>query len=198
MRTTVPTLPAMPQQRPSRPVPAVDPLESALRAAFDAGEPCDAEGNPTVEIVAAAPTYALLAEQVADRIAAEMPKFAAKMDRAVFVAHVADGLRSVAHPLCPDGRLWCTADPASHADPREHVHRGPQIAMHGAYGFDVMAFHLLQWNDDEVELAFVGAGDWPDLNVDQVDELIEDMAVHLDRLRAVRAKMAAIRTTAAL
>ncbi|TYR66174.1 DUF6907 domain-containing protein [Streptomyces parvus] len=198
MSTTVPTLSAMPQQRTSPPAPAVDPLESALLSAFDAGEPCDAEGNPVVEIVAAAPSYALLAEQVADRLAAEMPKFAAKMDRAVFVAHVADGLRSVAHPLCPDGRLWCTADPGSHADPREHVHRGPQIAMHGAYGFDVMAFHLLQWNDDEVELAFVGAGDWPDLNVEQVDELIEDMAVHLDRLRAVRARMVALRTGAAL
>ncbi|MFD6801118.1 DUF6907 domain-containing protein [Streptomyces cyaneofuscatus] len=198
MRTTVPTLSAMPQQRTPQQVPAVDPLESALRAAFDAGEPCDAEGNPVIEIVAAAPTYELLAEKVADRLAADMPKFAAKMDRTVFVAHVAAGLRSVAHPLCPDGRLWCTADPDSHADPREHVHRGPQIAMHGAYGFDVMAFHLLQWNDDEVTLAFVGAGDWPDLNVDQVDELIEDMAVHLDRLRAVRAKMAAIRKAAAL
>ncbi|MFE9699079.1 DUF6907 domain-containing protein [Streptomyces sp. NPDC006270] len=184
------------EQRP--PAPAVDPLESALRAAFDAGEPCDAEGNPVIEIVAAAPTYELLADQVADRIAAEMPKFAAKMDRAAFVAHVAAGLRIAAHPLCPDGRLWCTADPASHADPREHVHRGHEIAMHGTYGVDVMAFHLIQWNDDEVELAFVGAGDWPDLNVDQVDELIEDMAVHLDRLRAVRARMIALRTGAAL
>lgn len=198
MRTTVPTLSPMLQQRAPQPVPAVDPLGSALLSAFNAGEPCADEGNPIVEVVAAAPTYELLAEKVADRIAAEMPKFAAKMDRAVFVAHVADGLRSVAHPLCPDGRLWCTADPASHADPREHVHRGPEIAMHGAYGFDVMAFHLLQWNDDEVELAFVGAGDWPALNVDQVDELIEDMATHLDRLRAVRAKMAAIRPAAAL
>ncbi|WP_097867425.1 DUF6907 domain-containing protein [Streptomyces sp. rh34] len=198
MRNTVPTLSAMPQQRPSRPVPAVDPLESVLRAAFDAGEPCDAEGNPVIEIIAAAPSYELLAEQVADRIAAEMPETAAKMDRAVFVAHVADGLRSVAHDLCPDGRLWCTADPDSHADPREHVHRGPQIAMHGAYGADVMAFQLSQLGDGPVELAFVGNGDWPELNLDQVDELIEDMAVHLDRLRAVRAKMAAIRTAAAL
>ncbi|MDX5572897.1 MULTISPECIES: DUF6907 domain-containing protein [Streptomyces] len=198
MRTTVPTLSAMPQQRTPQPVSAVDPLESALRAAFDAGEPCDAEGNPVIEIVAAAPSYELLAEKVADRIAADMPKFAAKMDRAVFVAHVAAGLRSVAHPLCPDGRLWCTGDPDSHADPREHIHRGHEIAMHGVYGFDVMAFHLTQMDDDPVRLAFVGMGDWPDLDVDQVDELIADMAVHLDRLRAVRAKMAAIRTAAAL
>lgn len=28
------------------PVEAVDPLETALRSAFDQGEPCDAEGNP--------------------------------------------------------------------------------------------------------------------------------------------------------
>lgn len=198
MHNTVPTLSAVPQQRTPQPVPAVDPLESALLSAFNAGEPCDAEGNPIVEIVAAAPSYELLAEKVADRLATDMPKFAAQMDRAVFVAHVAAGLRSVAHPLCPDGRLWCTGDPASHADPREHVHRGHEIAMHGAYGFDVMAFHLLQWNDNEVELAFVGMGDWPDLNVDQVDELIEDMAVHLDRLRKARAQMAALRTGAAL
>ncbi|WP_030342239.1 DUF6907 domain-containing protein [Streptomyces californicus] len=197
MRTTVPTLPAMPQQRTPQPGPAVDPLESALRAAFDAGEPCDAEGNPVIEIVAAASTYDLLAEQVADRIAAAMPETAAKMDRAVFVAHVADGLRLAAHPLCPDGHLWCTADPADHADPREHFHHGAQIAMHGAYGFDVMAFQLSQLGDGPVELAFVGNGDWPELNLDQVDELIDDMAVHLDRLRAVRAKMAALSTAAA-
>ncbi|MFD7968599.1 DUF6907 domain-containing protein [Streptomyces clavifer] len=195
MRTTVPThvkpsggivLPFIPVQ-PTAP----DPLESALLAAFNAGEPCDADGN-AIEIVAAARSYELLAEQVADRIAAQMPATAAKMDRAVFVAHVSAGLRSIAHPLCPDGRLWCTADPASHADPREHVHRGPEIAMHGAYGFDVMAVHLLQWNDDEVQLAFVGMGDWPDLDLNQVDELVDDMAVHLDRLRALRAQMAAL------
>ncbi|MFI0000741.1 DUF6907 domain-containing protein [Streptomyces globisporus] len=183
----------LPGCRVQQSIDAQFPLLAALRT--EEQQPAD---TTEIEIVAAAPSYALLAEQVADRLAAEMPKFAAKMDRAVFVAHVADGLRSVAHDLCPDGRLWCTADPDSHADPREHVHRGPEIAMHGAYGFDVMAFHLLQWNDDEVELAFVGAGDWPDLNVEQVDELIEDMAVHLDRLRAVRARMVALRTGAAL
>lgn len=191
--------------RAQQSVNAQFPLLAALRNEERETAPSMSGHTPSsdaIEIVAAAPTYELLAEllaeQVADRIAAEMPKFAAKMDRAVFVAHVADGLRSAAHDLCPDGRLWCTADPDSHADPREHVHRGPEIAMHGAYGFDVMAFHLLQWDDDEVELAFVGAGDWPALNVDQVDELIEDMAAHLDRLRAARAKMAAIRTAAAL
>ncbi|WP_322984651.1 DUF6907 domain-containing protein [Streptomyces sp. S584] len=174
--------------RAQRSVNAQFPALAALRAVTQR----PAADTTDIEIVAAAPTYTLLAEQVADRLAAEMPKFAAKMDRAVFVAHVAAGLRSVAHPLCPDGRLWCTADPASHADPREHIHRGPEISMNGAYGFDVMAFHLLQWNDDEVELAFVGAGDWPDLSLDQVDELISDMAVHLDRLRAMRAQMGAL------
>ncbi|MEU8676807.1 hypothetical protein [Streptomyces sp. NPDC048560] len=153
---------------------------------------CPSSDAPEVQTVAAAPTYRHLGEQVADRIAAEMPEVAAKMRRDVFVTLVADGLRQAERPACPDGRTWCAGDPASHADPREHIHRSPEQSMNGAYGFDVMAVHLLQFNDDEVELAFVGMGDWPDLDLDQVDELVDDMAVHLDRLRALRAQMAAL------
>ncbi|MEU1216094.1 hypothetical protein ABZ424_27575 [Streptomyces sp. NPDC005790] len=149
-----------------------------------------------IQTVPAAPTYRELAEMVVARITREMPAFAAKLNQAEFVTLVTRSLQRAARPapMCPDGRTWCTGDPASHADPREHVHRGPEQSMNGVYGFDVMAAHLVQWNDDAVQLAFVGMGEWPDLDLKQADELVDDMAAHLDRLRALRGQLAALQT----
>ncbi|MEU9258563.1 PE-PGRS family protein [Streptomyces sp. NPDC048212] len=54
MSNTVPT-----QVKPSGGIVTPDPLETALRSAFDQGEPCDADGNPIVEDRSI--TYPLLA-----------------------------------------------------------------------------------------------------------------------------------------
>ncbi|MCC3653231.1 hypothetical protein LIX60_17530 [Streptomyces sp. S07_1.15] len=93
---------------------------------------------------------------------------------------------------CPDGRPWCTGEPRDHSDPREHIHQSPELSMTGSYGTGLAAFCIAQHDDDRPELAFAGRGDWPDLDLDQVDELIADMAEHLRRLRAARAALAAL------
>lgn len=166
-----------------------------LRCATDCPATVPQAAEPEVQIVAAAPTYRQLAELIANRITTEMPTFAAKVSTAEFAGHIAEELYRACHPatVCPDGRTWCAGDRASHSDPREHIHRSPEQSMNGAYGSEVMAVHLLQFNDGEVELAFAGNGDWPDLGLEQTDELIEDMAAHLARLRALRAQLAALR-----
>ncbi|MFP8882623.1 DUF6907 domain-containing protein [Streptomyces mangrovi] len=92
---------------------------------------------------------------------------------------------------CPDGVAFCTGDPASHSDPREHVHAGPEYSMTGVYGFELMAFNLAQLDNDAPRLAFVAHGDWPELELNEVDTLIRDLGAHLDRLKAVRAQLAA-------
>lgn len=55
-RTT--TVPATFRQSgaPVTPPTAPDPLETALRSAFDQGEPADADGNPVTEPAPALPT----------------------------------------------------------------------------------------------------------------------------------------------
>ncbi|MET9973860.1 DUF6907 domain-containing protein [Streptomyces microflavus] len=174
--------------RTACPAPVLDPLEAALLAAFNAGEPCDDEGEP-LETVAAESTQELLAERAVDQIAEALPDVSVQMSRADFVSVVSDGLRAAVRlgPVCPDGRVWCTGDPALHGDPSDPTHWGPEVSLSGSYGSGLMIAHLVQNDDgDEVRLAFSGEGDWRELDLVQTDELISDMSAYLYRLRAMR------------
>lgn len=98
----------------------------------------------------------------------------------------------------PDGVSSCTGDPADHEDPNEHLHHGPFTATGahrpyaGRHGDGIMAFHLSQVNDEAPGLDFVAGGDWPALSLEEVDELISDMSVHLAKLRAARTQIAGL------
>ncbi|MGW6904835.1 DUF6907 domain-containing protein [Streptomyces sp. NPDC054940] len=99
---------------------------------------------------------------------------------------------------CPDSVSFCTGYPADHEAPNEHVHHGPFTAMGahrpyaGRHGAGIMAFHLSQVNDETPGLDFVAGGDWPTLDLGQVDELISDMSAHLAKLRAARMQIAGL------
>jgi hypothetical protein len=97
-------------------------------------------------------------------------------------------------PVCPDGIDWCTGDPDSHADPREHRHVGTAHALTGPYLGDkdreVLAFELIRWDSGEPRLSFQADGTWPDLDIDQVDALVRDLTAHLVALRVERRRMA--------
>ncbi|MFD0314683.1 DUF6907 domain-containing protein [Streptomyces flavalbus] len=97
---------------------------------------------------------------------------------------------------CPDGVPFCTGHPADHKNPTEHFHRGPITGMGAGRAYadrhsdGIMAFHLVQINDETPGLDFEAGGDWPTLALGEVDELISDMSAHLVKLRAVRTQMA--------
>ncbi|WEH18402.1 hypothetical protein [Streptomyces sp. VNUA24] len=99
---------------------------------------------------------------------------------------------------CPDGVSFCTGDPADHEDPNERIHHGPFTAMGaqcpyaGRHGDGIMAFHLSQVNDGRPGLDFVAGGDWPTLDLGEVDELISDLSAHLAKLRAARTQIASL------
>lgn len=136
-----------------------------------------------------------VSERAAARILAGSPNLAAKISHADLTDVMTSAMALIGIDLepmgtCPDGRSWCTGIPSDHADPREHIHKGPEQSMNGAYGYEVMAAYLVQFDDGEPELAFVGAGDWTELNLEQTDELIEHTAAHLERLRLLRAQLA--------
>ncbi|KIF69224.1 hypothetical protein HY68_12515 [Streptomyces sp. AcH 505] len=99
--------------------------------------------------------------------------------------------------LCPQGYDFCVGENADHSEPREVIHRSTEHTMSGVYGTGLMTFQISQWDDDEPEMLFCGDGDWPTLDLDQTDELIEDMATHLTKLRAARAELAAIKAARA-
>lgn len=137
-------------------------------------------------------------ERAAARILAGSPSLAAKISHADLTEVMATAMAQVGidpEPMgtCPDGRSWCTGAASDHSDPREHIHKGPEQSMNGAYGYEVMAAYLVQFDDGEPELAFVGAGDWTELDIEQASELIEHTAAHLDRLRALRDQLAGLR-----
>ncbi|MFD5483788.1 DUF6907 domain-containing protein [Streptomyces hawaiiensis] len=104
--------------------------------------------------------------------------------------------RDTERTTCPDGVSFCDGDPGDHEDPREHFHHGPFTAMGahrpyaGRHGDGIMAFHLSQVNGETPGLDFVAGGDWPTLDLGEVDELISDMSGHLAKLRAARTQIA--------
>jgi hypothetical protein len=95
---------------------------------------------------------------------------------------------------CPDGIAFCEGDPEDHATPDEHHHSGPITSMTGSYltpfSGPIMELHILQWHGHAPEVTFVGDGDWPQLNLGQVDELIGDTVQYLIKLRSVRRQFA--------
>lgn len=91
---------------------------------------------------------------------------------------------------CPDGRAWCTGDPDSHADPREHIHHGPAHAITDPAGQRVMEFSIVQWHEGRPELEFESGGRWETFDLDQTDELIAATAAHLGKLRKARNHLA--------
>ncbi|MFH8369157.1 DUF6907 domain-containing protein [Streptomyces sp. NPDC018031] len=93
---------------------------------------------------------------------------------------------------CPDGRPWCTSALLDHADPREHIHRGPEHEISGSYGSTPLAFQLTQWDDDEPTLTFQAGGEWRDLGLEDVDRLQADLTRHCQILAAVREQLAAL------
>ncbi|MEU8700327.1 hypothetical protein AB0C61_22200 [Streptomyces sp. NPDC048680] len=99
---------------------------------------------------------------------------------------------------CPGGVSFCTGDSEDHKDPNEHYHHGPLTAMGarrsyaGQHGDGIMAFHLSQINDETPGLDFVADGGWPTLPLEEVDELISDMSLHLTNLWAARAQLAGL------
>lgn len=99
---------------------------------------------------------------------------------------------------CPDGVSFCTGDSKDHKDPNEHYHHGPLTAMGahrsyaGQHGDGIMAFRLSQINDETPGLDFVADGGWPTLSLEEVDELISDMSLHLANLWAARAQLAGL------
>ncbi|MFJ5150866.1 hypothetical protein ACIQCF_04660 [Streptomyces sp. NPDC088353] len=106
---------------------------------------------------------------------------------------------TTATAACPDGVTFCTGDPDTHADPREHHHQGREHSLSGSYlefADGIMAFHLSQLDDDTPSLLFQADGIWPQLSLPQVDELISDETVHLIALRADRRRLADLLTPA--
>lgn len=144
-----------------------------------------------------------IGRRLAARVLANVPSLAAKttyagLADALSTALTQSGLEALKTAPCPDGRSWCTGAADDHDDPREHIHHGLEHSMSGSYGLELMAAYLVQMNDDDVRLAFVSNRNWPDLDLDQADELINDMAAHLEQLRALRAQMAALLNGTAL
>ncbi|MFB7114029.1 DUF6907 domain-containing protein [Streptomyces sp. NPDC056291] len=99
---------------------------------------------------------------------------------------------------CPDGVAFCTGHPADHKDPNEHYHRGPFTATGADRPYasqhrdGIMAFHLSQINDETPGPDFVAGGNWPALDLEEVDKLISDMSAHLAKLRAARTQLAGL------
>ncbi|MET9734269.1 hypothetical protein ABZZ79_27620 [Streptomyces sp. NPDC006458] len=99
----------------------------------------------------------------------------------------------------------CTSIPARRArpahtewpDPQAEAPRviGAAVGMTGAYAgrlrdSGLMEFRLEEWHGERIGLAFYGDGTWPTLNLEEVDELIGDMASHLADLIAARRHLA--------
>jgi hypothetical protein len=126
------------------------------------------------------------------RFADELEILADKVD----VSSSHEQPRDTASTACPDGVSFCDGNPRDHEDPREHFHHGPFTAMGahrpyaGRHGDGIMAFHLSQVNDETPGLDFVAGGDWPTLDLGEVDELVSDMSAHLAQLRAARTQIA--------
>ncbi|MFD0192959.1 hypothetical protein ACFVG1_36715, partial [Streptomyces bacillaris] len=86
---------------------------------------------------------------------------------------------------CPDGRPWCTGVPEHHTG-TGRIHVGPEYALTGSYAREpLLGVGLFQLDDEPPTLAF-SDGSWPDLSGRPLDELVDDLAVHVVRLRSLR------------
>ncbi|MGW1980792.1 DUF6907 domain-containing protein [Streptomyces sp. NPDC001889] len=91
---------------------------------------------------------------------------------------------------CPDGRAWCTGLPLDHAGPDDRLHSGPEYAMTGSYApGPLLSVQLMQWGDGTPAVS-LSESTWPDLTETQLDALIDDLALHLHRIRLLRAQLA--------
>ncbi|GAA4663034.1 DUF6907 domain-containing protein [Streptomyces youssoufiensis] len=73
-----------------------------------------------------------------------------------------DSGRAKAALPCPDGIRFCLGDPWDHADPREHVHRGPTRSLDLTDGSPVLTTQVEQFDDDAPGLV-IGDGTKPTL-----------------------------------
>ncbi|MET8027706.1 DUF6907 domain-containing protein [Streptomyces avermitilis] len=126
------------------------------------------------------------------RFADELEILADKVDASTSREQTRDPKTTV----CPDDVSFCTGYPGDHEDPNKHLHHGPftNMGAHrpyaGRHRDGIMTFHLSQVNDEAPGLDFVAGGDWPTLDLGEVDELICDMSAHLVKLRAARTQIA--------
>ncbi|MGQ4514253.1 hypothetical protein [Streptomyces sp. DW26H14] len=93
-------------------------------------------------------------------------------------------------PACPDNRAFCLGAPKNHADPREHIHRGPAHTLRDTDGGEYDGFAIVQWHDEAPVLEFQGSGNWDCLTLPAVDELVAAQAAHLADLRGTRDQLA--------
>ncbi|WUF62428.1 hypothetical protein OG530_19135 [Streptomyces decoyicus] len=81
--------------------------------------------------------------------------------------------------------------PIDHANPAEHIHRGPARSLGGAYGKGLLAFNLEQYGDEPATISLESEGAFLELDGAQVDQLLADAPAHLDALRQTRVQLAA-------
>ncbi|MBF8171111.1 hypothetical protein IW294_10035 [Streptomyces olivaceus] len=95
---------------------------------------------------------------------------------------------------CPEGVSFCRGEAADRAGEDWHDHRSAEYALAGSYLpahlSSVAGFCLEQLDGGPLYMAFSADGHWTDLNLSQVDELLCDFTVHIDRLRALRDQFA--------
>lgn len=97
---------------------------------------------------------------------------------------------------CPDGITWCIGAPDGHADPREHRHESREYTLAGRYlqdpdaGCSTANVYLSSWDADTPRLVFQGTGLWPDLDLPQADELVDDSVTWLIGLISIRRRFA--------
>lgn len=86
---------------------------------------------------------------------------------------------------CPALDGQCTGQDCQ--DPREVVHHGPEHGLRVSFAEKaLMPFELAQWGSDAPALAFFADGSWPELDVDQVDELLLALDEYAGALRRAR------------
>lgn len=95
---------------------------------------------------------------------------------------------------CPDGVSFRIGETAELAGQNRHDHRSAEYSLAGSYlpaNLDgVVGFCLEQLDEGPLYLAFSADGQWIDLDLPQVDELLRDFTVHVERLRTLRDQFA--------
>jgi hypothetical protein len=95
---------------------------------------------------------------------------------------------------CPDGVSFCIGETAELNGRNWHDHRSAEYSLAGSYlpadRDGVVGFCLEQLDEGPLYLAFSADGQWIDLNLPQVDELLRDFTVHVVRLRTLRDQFA--------
>jgi hypothetical protein len=96
---------------------------------------------------------------------------------------------------CPDGITWCAGNPANHTDDDYHRHESTEHKLRGSYLQDsdcdgIAAFHIASWSDTGPRFVFQASGLWPDMGLDEVDELKADAVPWAVALFAARRRLA--------